>query len=96
MVRITDELMEHLQELARMELSQDQKESLKKDMQEILDYMELLNELDVSNVEPMYTPIEGSSPLRKDVPKPFENVEGIKENFPKEKEGHIEVPGIHR
>ncbi len=96
MVKITDELVEHLAELARLNLSEEQKKLMKKDMQEILDYMTLLDEVDVSGVDPMYTPISNEAPLRKDEPKPFENVDGLRSNFPKEKDGHIEVPGIHR
>ena len=96
MVKITDELVKHLQELARLKIPDGSVERLKKDMQEILDYMELLNEVDVSDLEPMYTPVEIKAPEREDVPDRFEDVDSIHANFPKEKDGHIVVPGIHR
>lgn len=95
-MRITDELVRHISDLARLRLSEDQMAQMKRDMQEILDYMELLNEVDVSGVEPMYTPISEKAPVEEDRLKEFENVDGIRSNFPKEREGYIEVPGIHR
>lgn len=95
MVKIDESLIRHLESLARLQLSEEQRKSIEKDMREILSYMELLNEVDVSDVESMYTPIESSVELREDVVKPFEDVEAIRANFPKLKDGHIVVPGIH-
>jgi aspartyl-tRNA(Asn)/glutamyl-tRNA(Gln) amidotransferase subunit C len=95
LIKIDEGLIKHLESLARLQLSHEQRKSIEKDMREILSYMELLNEVDVSGVEPMYTPIESSAQLRCDEVKPFEDVEAIKMNFPKRKDGHIVVPGIH-
>lgn len=95
MIKIDESLIRHLESLARLQLSEEQRKSIEKDMREILSYMELLNEVDVSDVESMYTPIESSVELREDVVKPFEDVEAIRANFPKPKDGHIVVPGIH-
>ena len=67
-----------------------------KDMEEILSYMEMLDEVDVENVDPMYTPVENPVLLRKGDPITFENIDHIRKNFPKEDRGHIKVPGIHR
>ncbi|HAA82488.1 MAG TPA: Asp-tRNA(Asn)/Glu-tRNA(Gln) amidotransferase GatCAB subunit C [Thermotoga naphthophila] len=96
MIKVTKDLVLHLENLARLELSEEQRESLMKDFQEILDYVELLNEVDVEGVEPMYTPVEDSAKLRKGDPRFFEMRDLIKKNFPEEKDGHIKVPGIHR
>ncbi len=95
MIKINEDLIRHLESLARLQLSEEQRKWFEEDMHEILSYMELLNEVDVSKVEPMYTPIESSVELREDVVKPFEDVEAIRSNFPKRKDGHIVVPGIH-
>ncbi|MCS7174474.1 Asp-tRNA(Asn)/Glu-tRNA(Gln) amidotransferase subunit GatC [Pseudothermotoga sp.] len=95
MIKIDEILVKHLESLARLQLSEEQRKSIEKDMREILDYMELLNEVDVSGVEPMYTPIESNAELREDTVRPFEDVEAIRLNFPKRKDGHIVVPGIH-
>lgn len=50
---ISDETIEYAGILAKLELSDDEKERAKKDMGEMLDYIDKLNELDTTNVEPM-------------------------------------------
>lgn len=95
MIEINESLIRRLETLAALELNADQRKSIQKDMHEILGYMELLNEVDVSQIEPMYTPIEDPVELRDDVHRESECVELIKANFPKERSGQIVVPGIH-
>ncbi len=50
---ISDETLEYVGILAKLELADDEKQQAKKDMEEMLDYIDKLNELDTSNVEPM-------------------------------------------
>ena len=50
---ISDETMEYVGILAKLELSDAEKEAAKKDMESMLDYIDKLNELDTSEVEPM-------------------------------------------
>lgn len=50
---ISDETIEYVGILAKLELSDEEKEQAKKDMGNILDYIDKLNELDTSSVEPM-------------------------------------------
>ena len=50
---ISDETMEYVGILAKLELSDEEKEAAKKDMESMLDYIDKLNELDTSRVEPM-------------------------------------------
>ena len=51
--KISDETIDYVGILAKLELSDEEKEKAKKDMGEILDYIDKLNELDTSGVEPM-------------------------------------------
>ena len=50
--------------LAKLELSPEEAESAKKDMEDMLDYIDLLNELDTTGIEPMshVFPIENVIP----------------------------------
>ncbi len=52
--------------LSRLEISEEQAATIASQMDDILDYMDKLNELDTSTVEPMYTPVEHQSVLRVD------------------------------
>ena len=50
---ISDETIEYVGILAKLELNEEEKEQAKKDMESMLDYIDKLNELDTEGVEPM-------------------------------------------
>ena len=50
---ISDETIEYVGILAKLELSDEEKEAAKKDMASMLDYIDKLGELDTTGVEPM-------------------------------------------
>lgn len=64
---ITDETMDYVGILAKLELSEEEKERAKKDMEEMLDYIDKLNELDTAEVEPMSHVFPVSNVFREDI-----------------------------
>ena len=50
---IDDETMENVCILAKLSLTEDEKEKAKEDMQKMLDYVEKLDELDTTGIEPL-------------------------------------------
>lgn len=64
---ITDETIEYVGILAKLELSAEEKEQAKKDMSEMLDYIEKLNELDTAQVQPMSHLFDACNVFREDV-----------------------------
>ena len=46
--------IKHIASLARLELTEKEEEKLKKELSSILDYVEQLNKVDTSGVEPLY------------------------------------------
>ncbi len=64
---ISDETMEYVGILAKLELSDAKKKAAKKDMESMLDYIDKLNELDTSNVEPMSHVFPVQNVFREDV-----------------------------
>ena len=89
---ISDETMEYVGILAKLELSDAEKEAAKKDMESMLDYIDKLNELDTSNVEPMSHVFPVHNVFREDV---VTNGDGSKEtlsNAPAQKDGGFKVP----
>lgn len=80
--------------LSRLEISPEQATTMAAQMDEILDYMDKLNELDTSAVEPMYTPVEHCSVLRVDeVAKTLPRAD-ILRNAPETNGEHFIVPRI--
>ena len=51
---LSDKEVDHIAKLARIELKPEEKEHLKKDLSSILDYINKLNEVDTSSVQPLY------------------------------------------
>lgn len=64
---ISDETIEYVGILAKLELSAEEKERAKKDMGEMLDYIDQLNELDTGSVEPMSHAFPVQNVFREDV-----------------------------
>lgn len=65
--QISDETMEYVGILAKLELSGEEKEAAKADMEKMLDYIDTLNELDTSAVEPMSHVFPVCNVFREDV-----------------------------
>ena len=89
---ISDETIEYVGILAKLELSDEEKEQAKKDMGSMLDYIDKLNELDTSNVEPMSHVFPVHNVFREDVVVNGDDRENILKNAPEEKDGSFSVP----
>ena len=64
---ITDETIEYVGILAKLELSDEEKEAAKKDMGNMLNYIDMLNELDTDGVQPMSNVFPVKNVFREDV-----------------------------
>lgn len=89
---ISDETIEYVGILAKLELSPEEKERAKKDMGEMLDYIDQLSELDTSSVEPMSHVFDVQNVFREDVVINGDDRENILKNAPGEKDGMFMVP----
>ncbi|MGN0354465.1 MAG: Asp-tRNA(Asn)/Glu-tRNA(Gln) amidotransferase subunit GatC [Muricoprocola sp.] len=89
---ISDETIEYVGILAKLELSPEEKEQAKKDMACMLDYIDKLNELDTSGVEPMSHVFPVKNVFREDVVTNGDEREKILKNAPAAKDGSFMVP----
>lgn len=89
---ISDETIEYVGILAKLELSDEEKENAKKDMGEMLDYIDKLNELDTSSVEPMSHVFPVNNVFREDVVTNGDGREKTLANAPEQKEDSFVVP----
>lgn len=89
---ISDETIEYVGILAKLELSEEEKEQAKKDMGSMLDYIDMLNKLDTSEVEPMSHVFSVNNVFREDVVTNGDDREDIIKNAPAKKEGSFKVP----
>ncbi|WP_432627013.1 Asp-tRNA(Asn)/Glu-tRNA(Gln) amidotransferase subunit GatC [Brotaphodocola sp.] len=89
---ISDETIEYVGILAKLELSEAEKEEAKKDMGRMLDYIDKLNELDTSGVEPMSHVFPVSNVFREDVVTNGDDRADMLKNAPEQKDGAFKVP----
>lgn len=89
---ISDETIEYVGILAKLELSDEEKEQAKKDMANMLDYIDTLNGLDTSGVEPMSHVFPVNNVFREDVVTNGDDRDEILANAPEAKEGAFVVP----
>ncbi|MBO8139254.1 MAG: Asp-tRNA(Asn)/Glu-tRNA(Gln) amidotransferase subunit GatC [Thermosipho sp. (in: Bacteria)] len=93
-MKIDEKLVEDVAMLARLKI--DDKEKFIKEMQKIVDYFQVLEEVETEGVEPMYTPIENNVKLRKKDARNFEDIEEIRKIFPSKEGNYLKIPGIHK
>lgn len=91
---VTRKDVEHIAELARLKFADAEIDSYTEQLNEILNYMEKLNELDTENVEPLSHPVEGNNVFREDGVKPSIPTEEALKKAPEKDEQFFRVPKI--
>lgn len=89
---ISDETIEYVGILAKLDLSEEEKEQAKKDMGNMLDYIDQLNELDTEGVEPMSHVFSLNNVFRSDEVANGDDRENMLRNAPQKKDGTYMVP----
>ena len=89
---ITDETIQYVAALAKLALSDEEKQQAKKDMAEMLDYIDRLNELDTTGIEPMSHVFPVNNVFREDVVMNGDDSEDMLKNAPAVKDGSYMVP----
>lgn len=90
--KISDETIEYVGILAKLELSEEEKEQAKADMGKMLDYIDKLNELDTSGVEPMSHIFPLNNVFREDVVTNENGHDDTLANAPSAKDDGFKVP----
>lgn len=96
MAHIDKKTVKYLAKLCRIACSEEQEESLLKDMEEILSYIDLLNELNTEGVEPcsFITEFLTQTPLREDSVHSDLTREAFLKDAPLQVGGMIRVPPV--
>ncbi len=89
---ISDETIEYVGILAKLELSKEEREQAKQDMGKMLDYIDKLNELDTVGVEPMSHVFPVQNVFREDVVVNKDESALTLKNAPEKKDGAFMVP----
>lgn len=93
-MKITLETVEYVAGLARLNLSQEEKEMMSSQMGDILDYMDKLNSIDTTGVPPLEHVEHMTNIFREDVVKDSFDRDQILANAPDKDAGAFRVPKI--
>jgi aspartyl-tRNA(Asn)/glutamyl-tRNA(Gln) amidotransferase subunit C len=91
---VTKKDIEKIAELAKLKFSDEELQNFTPQMNEILNYMEKLNELDTENVEPLSHPVEQTNVFREDKLKTSISTGDALKNAPAKDDKHFKVPKV--
>lgn len=91
---LTNEQVEHVALLARLGLSDAERERMREQLSSILDHIDQLRAVDTSNVAPTAQVIPLQPILRDDVVEPSLTIEQVLANAPRNENGYIKVRAI--
>ena len=90
--QITEETIDYVSILTKLELNSEEKEQARIDMGKMLDYIDKLGELDTTGVEPMSHVFPVENVFREDVVTNGDGSRQTLQNAPEEKEDMFVVP----
>jgi aspartyl-tRNA(Asn)/glutamyl-tRNA(Gln) amidotransferase subunit C len=93
-MQISKQEVEHVAKLARLEITEGEKDTLSKQLSTILTYIGELKSWDTTGVEPTATVLEQTNVLREDRARPSLPVEQAIRNAPDSAGGYFRVPRI--
>ena len=93
-MKITKEQVEYVANLAKLDISEEEKEIFTKQLDNILSYMDKLNQLDTRDIDPTSHVLPIKNIFREDEVKPSLPLEEALANAPDRKDGFFRVPRV--
>lgn len=93
-MKVTDKDVIHIAKLSRLSLTEEEIDMFKSQLNTILDYVELLNNLDTSKVEPTAHVIPLKNVMRDDILEPSLYQQDVLKNAPDATDKFFRVPKI--
>jgi aspartyl-tRNA(Asn)/glutamyl-tRNA(Gln) amidotransferase subunit C len=91
---ISAEQVRWIAHLGRLEMPADELDILRRDLNAIVEYVDLLQTLNTDGVEPLAHPLELANVFRDDVPVPSLTVDEILANAPQRQDDFFAVPAV--
>ena len=91
-MKIDEKLVTRLENLSMVEI--EDKTKMAKELEEIVGFVDMLNELDTENIDASFSVLGNSTPLREDIPHKKDIIKDILAHAPKAKDGYFIVPQI--
>lgn len=94
MMKISRKEVEHVASLARLKFSDEEMEMFTRQINDILIYMDKLNELDTKDVPPTFHAMEKENAFRNDETRPSLEIEKVLSNAPADDGESFVVPKV--
>jgi aspartyl-tRNA(Asn)/glutamyl-tRNA(Gln) amidotransferase subunit C len=91
---LTDDDIDKIVRLARLKPTAEEKRRLLSDLNKILEYMEIINEIDIESIEEMSHTVLRETPFREDIARPGLSQKDAILNAPQSQNGLFVVPKI--
>ncbi len=91
---ISQDVVSHIANLAKIKISKDEIESFQKELNKILDYFKKIDEVDTKDVKPTWNPIGQRNVLREDKKSKSLDQKTATKNAPEAEKGYIKAPRI--
>lgn len=93
-MQVTEEILKEIAHLARLEIKEEEKNNLIKDLTKVITWMEKLNELDTEKIDLLPTSKNTKSDLREDKQKLSVSKEEVLRNAPLDDGEFFKVPKV--
>lgn len=93
-MQIDDKMLEKLEKLSAFTIPEQNRNEFKEQLGKIVDFVEVLNELNLDNIEATISTISGGTPFREDIPNESDVIDTILKFAPKKEDRYFEVPKI--
>ena len=93
-MQVTDEMIANLASLSRLKFNDDEKVEIKKDLQRMISFVEKLNEVDTTGVEPLLHMTDVTNVYREDIVQGSMPKAEALANAPVADENYFKVPKV--
>lgn len=93
-MKVTEEIVDHIAHLARLEFEGDKKVAIRQDLERIISFMDKLQEINTDNVEPLVFMTDEVNRLREDEAIPTLTQADVLKNAPKKDSDYFRIPKV--
>jgi len=91
---LTFQEVEHIAQLARLELTDEEKARYREQLSAILEHVAQLQKLETASISPTASVFSGDSHLRADQPRPGLARDELLKNAPEQEKGQFKIPPV--
>jgi len=93
-MKVTEEIVDHIAHLARLEFEGDKKVAIREDLERIISFMDKLQEVNTDNVEPLVFMTNEVNRLREDEAISTLSQDEVLKNAPKKDSDYFRIPKV--